>query len=252
MENSDAVKIIEAVLFISDKPVPIGDLVEIVDGFDKEKIGICVGELNQKLEDHAVEVVEIAEGYQVRTKQEYGEWVKKFHKIERATRLSPASLEVLSIIAYKQPITRQEIEDIRGVDSSGIVKKLLEKSLIKSMGRKKLPGKPMAFGTTKRFLEYFGLVKLSDLPTLKDFPENMESGSAQTSMEFDDEPQEKDESDIQMEKEAAMIEPANEDYEDDEDEETQEFDAEQSNEEETVRVNSNENDEEFDEEEKDD
>jgi segregation and condensation protein B len=167
-------------------------------------------ELNGRMDGHGLEVREIAGGYQLRTKSEFGQWVKKFHKMRRSTRLSQASLETLSIVAYRQPITRQEIEDIRGVDSTGPVKTLLDKNLIKSMGRKKVPGKPMTFGTSGKFLEYFGLVKLSDLPTLKDFPtEESEETAAQASINFDDLARDdgKNPEDFRIEEEAAITPP---------------------------------------------
>jgi len=217
LDNKDVLSIIEALLFVSDEPVNINNLKDVVGMKENEEILEAIDALRKKLGERALEIVEIAGGYQLRTRPEHGDYIKKFHKLTRATRLSPASIEVLSIIAYKQPITRQEIEDIRGVDSSGIVKKILEKQLIKSMGRKKLPGKPMAFGTTKRFLEYFGLVKISDLPTLKDFPEEMELIGEQKSIDFNnaDDESEKSDVDIEIEEEVAMIEPAVEDYDDD-------------------------------------
>jgi segregation and condensation protein B len=109
--------------------------------------------------------------------------------MDKTTKLSQPSLDTLSIVAYKQPITRQEVEDIRGVDSSGVIKTLLEKKIIGPMGRKDVPGRPIMYRTTRKFLEYFGLKDLSDLPTLEDFKEELkaEDGtSAQTQMNFDD------------------------------------------------------------------
>lgn len=216
MDRREAKGIVEAILFVADRPVPIKYFQNVLDGLDGEEIAAVIEEFHSAHEGGGTEIVEIAGGLQMRTRPEYGKWIKKFHKINRSTRLSQASLETLSIIAYKQPITRQEIEDIRGVDSSGPVKTLLDKNLVKSMGRKKLPGKPMTFGTTGKFLEYFGLVKLSDLPTLKDFAEEPEP--AQGAIDFD-EPSGKLSEDILMEEEAALVEPAEEDYDDDDEKE---------------------------------
>jgi segregation and condensation protein B len=185
LERIDALKAIEVVLFVSDTPVTVENLRAVLEGFNKDEVRELVAELTTKYEDRGIHVVEIAEGYQLRTKPECGDWVKKFHKLTKSTKLSQAALETLSMIAYRQPITRQEIEDIRGVDSSGVLKNLLDKNLIKSLGRKKVPGKPVTFGTTKKFLEYFGLVKLSDLPTLRDFPAD-DSGGAQEALRFDE------------------------------------------------------------------
>jgi len=110
---------------------------------------------------------EVANGFQFYTKTEYSPWIKKFKKI-RPARLSPATLETMAIIAYKQPITRAEIEDVRGVDAGGILRALLEKGLIKIIGKKDVPGKPLIYSTTPKFLTMFGLKALKDLPTLED------------------------------------------------------------------------------------
>jgi len=236
LKLSEEAQALEAVLFVSDGPVSAENIKSVLEGMENSNIPSIVEEINEKLEGHALCIVEIAEGYQLRTKPEHVETIKRFHKLERSTRLSHAALEVLSIIAYKQPITRQEVEDIRGVDSSGVIGKLLDKTLIKTMGRKKVPGKPMTFGTTKKFLEYFGLVKLSDMPMLKEFPENFDEEITQPSLALDgidEDSGEKDENDIQLEEEAAMIEPAEEDYDDleDDEEEDSEHDDEEEDEE---------------------
>ncbi|MBI3581668.1 MAG: SMC-Scp complex subunit ScpB [Nitrospinae bacterium] len=183
-------------MFVSDAPVTADDIRAILEGSDAGEaadaadvadvadVAELMRGLNAKYEDHGLQIVEIAGGFQLRTKPELGEWVKRFHKISRSTKLSQAALETLSMIAYRQPITRQEIEDIRGVDSSGVLKNLLDKNLIKSLGRKRVPGKPVTFGTTRKFLEYFGLVKLGDLPTLKDLPGD-ETAALQERLRFE-------------------------------------------------------------------
>jgi segregation and condensation protein B len=233
LESEQAVKILEVILFISDGPVSVESICNVIDGMEKSDVSSLVSELNGKMDGRGLEAVEIAGGYQLRTKPEFGEWVKRFHKLRRSTRLSQASLETLSIVAYRQPITRQEIEDIRGVDSTGPVKTLLDKSLIRSMGRKKVPGKPMTFGTSGKFLEYFGLVKLSDLPTLKDFPDGEDGQQEiQEAIGFDEpaEDEGKEAGDVQLEKEAAITEPAEEDYSDEQngDEVTDDFSADET------------------------
>ena len=116
--------------------------------------------------------MEIAGGYQILTKTDFAEWIKKFNLIKLSARLSRAAVETLAIIAYKQPIIRPEIEVIRGVNVEGILKNLLDRRLIKILGRKDVPGKPLLYGTTKEFLQYFGLKDLSELPTLKEFKES--------------------------------------------------------------------------------
>jgi segregation and condensation protein B len=219
---------LEAILFVSEGPVSLEDILSMLEGKEQGEINTLVERLNKKLDGHAIEIVPIAGGFQLRTRPDLAETIKAFHKLERSTRLSPAALEVLSIVAYRQPITRQEIEDIRGVDSSGVVTKLLDRSLIKSMGRRKIIGKPMTFGTTNKFLEYFGLVKLSDMPMLKDFSEeeNIDVDVLQKGLDLQiGERKPKEEEDLRIEEEAAMIEPAEEDYEDadEEDEDTEEM-----------------------------
>ena len=116
----------------------------------------------------------MADGYQLCTRHEFNDWIRKFLKLDRSSRLSQPSLDALSIIAYKQPLTRQELDDIRGVDSSGVIKTLLDKKVIAPAGRKKVAGRPIMYRTTQKFLEYFGLKDLSDLPTLEDLKEELE------------------------------------------------------------------------------
>ncbi|GMT42152.1 MAG: hypothetical protein IEMM0002_0563 [bacterium] len=245
MDKEETLRIIEAILFVSDGPVAVKDISSVLDGSTSEDVSSLLEEFGGRLGGHGVEVVEIAGGLQMRTRSECGKWIKKFHQLNRSTKLSQASLETLSIIAYKQPVTRQEIEDVRGVDSSGPVRTLLDKNLIKSMGRRKLPGKPMTFGTTQKFLEYFGLVKLSDLPTLKEFPAELEG--TQKNLNFDqpngtteaeEETEEKFPEDIQIEEEAAAVEPVEEDYADEE----SEYEDIESGEEAVDRVSSDEGD----------
>ena len=170
METEEIKKIIETLLFISEKPLTIDRVIEVIDkDLDKKTLRTLFDELTAEYQERTLHIREIAGGYQFCTRPEYGEWVKNFLKIERRTRLSRAALVTLAIIAYKQPITRVEIEEIRRVDVSGIVKGLMEKRLIKMVGRKKVPGKPIMYGTTKEFLEYFGLKELSDLPRKEEF-----------------------------------------------------------------------------------
>jgi segregation and condensation protein B len=120
---------------------------------------------------HGLQLVEVAGGYQLTTKQECAPWIRRLDEIRTASRLSKPALETLAIIAYKQPITRLEIEEIRGVDTSGVIKTLSERRLIKITGRREAVGRPLLYGTTKEFLEYFGLRDLSGLPSLKELKE---------------------------------------------------------------------------------
>jgi segregation and condensation protein B len=145
--------------------------------------------LMEEYKSRNLQVLQVAEGYQLCTRNDYSDWVRKFLKFDKTTKLSQPSLDTLAIIAYKQPLTRLEVEEIRGVDSSGVVKTLLEKKVIAPGGRKKVPGRPIMYRTTRKFLEYFGLRDLSDLPTLEDFKESELEGeisSNQIILPFDD------------------------------------------------------------------
>ncbi len=183
MEREAVFNALEAILLVADAPVSLEDFRKVLEHFSAEEIRELLKELDARYEGHGIQVVEIAEGFQFRTRQELAEVVKRFHKLNYSTKLSQAALETLSIIAYRQPITRQEIEDIRGVDCSGVIKTLLDRNMLKPFGRKKVAGKPVTFGTTKKFLEYFGLVKLTDLPTLKDLPGD-EAAVLQEALQF--------------------------------------------------------------------
>jgi len=184
MELNTARSIIENILFIADSPITPEKIGEVFNGeMNKAEIKGILDELKADYNGHGVQLVEIAEGYQLCTRPEYAEWIKKFYKIDKGSKLSHASLETLSIIAYKQPITRIEMEEIRGVDSGGVVKTLSEKNLIKNMGRKKVPGRPMMYGTTRKFLEYFGLKSLTDLPTLEELKEDTQKADTETQEE---------------------------------------------------------------------
>jgi len=171
--------IIETLLFVSEKPLTIERVVEVINkAVGRDVIRSLFNELIMEYRGCALQIREVAEGYQLCTRSEYSEWIRDFLKIERRSKLSRASLETLAIIAYKQPITRMEVEDIRKVEISGILKGLLEKRLIRIVGRKKVLGRPMMYGTTREFLEYFGLKELSDLPRREEFLSMYDKGSA--------------------------------------------------------------------------
>jgi segregation and condensation protein B len=169
MDNFDIQPILEGIFFVSDSPVRLETLVEILPESNKEEILQGIGRIKTEYEDGSkgVELVEIAGGYQFRTKTRWAEWINRLKKA-KTVKLSRSALETLAIIAYRQPIIRPAIEEIRGVDSGWVVRTLLEKGLVKMMGRKDLPGRPMIYGTTRSFLELFGLNALADLPTLKE------------------------------------------------------------------------------------
>ena len=161
--------VLESLLFVSGIPLRLETLVEILPEFDREAILKAIGQIQTECAEasRGVELIEVAGGYQLRTKPRWGEWVNRLKKV-KAVKLSQSALETLAIIAYRQPVIRPEIEQIRGVDSGWVVRTLMEKGLVKMMGRKDLPGRPMIYGTTKAFLELFGLNAIADLPTLKE------------------------------------------------------------------------------------
>ncbi|MDH5761951.1 MAG: SMC-Scp complex subunit ScpB [Nitrospinota bacterium] len=175
MDRDELKPIVENLLLASDQPVSAELLRQtFLNGSSKEELQSILKELQEEYQSKSLQVVEVADGFQLVTRPEYSEWVRKFLKLDKSFKLSRAALDTLAIIAYKQPLTRVEVDEIRGVDSSGVVKTLLEKKIISPAGRKNVPGKPMMFRTTQKFLEYFGLRDLSELPTLEDFNEELE------------------------------------------------------------------------------
>ena len=174
--NQDKIKcIIEAALMVSDTPLTVAQIealfakdMEIVD---RELIKAALEVLQEDYRDRGIELKEVASGYRVQVKSEYAGWVNRLFE-ERPPRYSRALLETLAIIAYRQPVTRAEIEDIRGVGiSSTIIKTLEEREWIRVVGHKDIPGRPELLATTREFLDYFNLKKLSELPTLAEIRE---------------------------------------------------------------------------------
>jgi len=172
--------ILEAVLFVSPEPVPVARLMSIVGTVSKAEVVHALGILTHDLDQHGrgIQLVQVAGGYRLATKQEYGPWLKRMDKAKAAQKLSRSALESLAIIAYKQPLVRAEIEEIRGVETSGVLRTLCERKLVRIVGRKDVPGRPIMYGTTKFFLEHFGLQDLSQLPPLREFKELGESEQA--------------------------------------------------------------------------
>ena len=172
--------ILEAVLFVSPEPVPVARLMSIVGTVSKSEVvqalDILAHDLDQ--EGRGIQLVQVAGGYRLVTKQEYGPWLKRMDKAKAAQKLSRSALESLAIIAYKQPLVRAEIEEIRGVETSGVLRTLCERKLVRIVGRKDVPGRPIMYGTTKFFLEHFGLQDLTQLPPLREFKELGESEQA--------------------------------------------------------------------------
>ncbi len=168
--TSELVAIIEALIFVADEPITVRLLAEILDE-DREAVQASVGELQREYEsrESGLQIREIAGGWQISTRTQYHEDVRKFLKTRPSAKLSLASLETLAVIAYKQPVTVPEILEIRGVQSASAIKTLLEKRLIVTKGHKETVGRPMLYGTSKDFLIQFGLKDLSDLPSIEDF-----------------------------------------------------------------------------------
>jgi len=159
----------EALLFVSDRPVKISEIIRVLaDSGSVSRLAVVAALEELKVDyiqsQRSFRLAEIAGGYQLRTMPEFARYISGFLSGQERTRLSRASLETLAIVAYRQPVTRSQIESIRGVDVSGILKMLQEKSLIKIVGRTDSPGRPFIYGTTTLFLEHFGLNSLSDLP----------------------------------------------------------------------------------------
>jgi len=172
MEREAIKSIIESLLFVADGPLTIQRLGEVLEGAEKEDLRSTLDELQAELENsgRGVRLVEVAGGYQLRTAKVNADWVKKFLG-GRPARMGRATLETLAIIAYRQPITRAEIEAIRGVDVDGVINTLLDRSLIRAVARKDVPGRPFLYGTTPGFLQLFNLKDLTHLPTLKEMEE---------------------------------------------------------------------------------
>ncbi len=172
MDASEKRRIVEALILSSSEPIPAAKLAEIIPYCNPGQAKDLVNELNTEYveQDRSFEIWEVAGGYQIRTRAEFSGYLQKLQK-ERALRLSPAALETLSIIAYRQPTTRAEIEEVRGVDAGATVKSLLERHLIRIAGQREVPGRPMVYATTRRFLEVFGLERLKDLPPLRELDE---------------------------------------------------------------------------------
>jgi len=176
MQDSEIRKIIEALLFASPEPLTQAKVNGIFNP-DTPNLKEVVLTLNEQYvhDDRAFEINQIAGGYQLVSRQEYEHFIRKMLSKSGRLALSSAALDSLAIIAYKQPIGRYEVEAIRGVDSSGVLKTLLNRNLIKIKGRDSGPGRPLLYQTTDKFLEHFGLNRLSDMPKLKEITELMEA-----------------------------------------------------------------------------
>lgn len=172
MESDRLRSVLESLLFAADGPLSVERLRAAVGDVERREVALALKELQEEYETQrrGLRLVEVANGFQLRTPSEYAGYVRNLVPVKTA-RMSRANLETLAIVAYKQPITKAEIEDIRGVSVDGVVSTLLERRLLRIVARKDVPGKPFLYGTTKEFLEIFNLKDLSGLPTLKEMAE---------------------------------------------------------------------------------
>lgn len=170
MNNNNYKSIVEAMLFASDSPLALSRISSIIKDLKPREIKNIIDELNQgyRERNQGFTIREIASGYQMYTLPEYTFWVDQLFDHLKKQKLSQAALETLAIVAYKQPLIRSEIEHIRGVNCEGVLHTLLEKNLVTVVAREKKAGRPLLYGTTKRFLSYFGLRSLEDLPKIQE------------------------------------------------------------------------------------
>ena len=182
--------LLEALLFVSGEPVPAARLASVIGTVSKAEVEQALKSLKTQLdqEGRGIQLVQVAGGYRLVTKADCAPWLKRLDKAKAAQKLSRSALESLAIIAYKQPLVRAEIEEIRGVETSGVLRTLLERKLVRIVGRKEVPGRPIMYGTTKFFLEHFGLQDLGQLPPLREFKELGEAEQAMLPMEREEAP----------------------------------------------------------------
>ena len=170
-KSPDEVKrIVEALLFAVQEPISVRKICEVVEDVEAKEIREVIQQLREEYDTHdrVFQIEEIANGFQLLSRPEYHEWISKIRKKSGESKLSQQALETLSIIAYKQPIIRAEIEAIRGVQSGQMIRTLIEKGLVKITGRDEVLGRPLLYGTTTKFLDHFGLKSIKDLPKVED------------------------------------------------------------------------------------
>jgi segregation and condensation protein B len=162
--------LIEALVFVSEHPVSINEIAKTAGGADKKLVRQLADELRQEYTRRGIHLEEVAGGLVFRTNAQYAPFVREV-TAKKPVRMTRAQLETLSIVAYRQPLTRPEVDDIRGVDSGPVLKTLLDRDLVRILGKKDEPGRPLLYGTAPSFLEFFGLKSLKDLPSLREFTE---------------------------------------------------------------------------------
>lgn len=187
MEDSELKKVIETLLFITDTPLPVSRIAQLCEIKNKERLETALVELRKSYDEEGrtLQVMQVAGGWQLATRPEYGLWVRKLYQNKMTVRLTQAALETLCIIAYKQPLTRAEIESIRGVEVIGPLETLTQRRLITVVGRRESIGRPILYGTTSEFLRQFGLNSLDDMPKLESFDiENMAEAAQATAIDL--------------------------------------------------------------------
>ncbi len=167
-----ASQIVEGVLFASDAPLKAEEIARADESLDEDRVEEAIQELRTLYDEseRAFEIVELGEGYQILTRPEFAPYLERFDTVPRPSRLSGPALETLAIIAYRQPIGRVEIEYIRGVQAAGVIRTLQDRDLVEVVGRGEGLGRPLLYGTTRRFLEHFGFASLDDLPRTEELP----------------------------------------------------------------------------------
>jgi len=170
MNKSQLKNVLECLLFVSAKPLTINRLSSVIEEANQKEIEEALNQLSEEYSkaQKPVFIQKVAGGWRMATRKEYAEWIRNLFSKEMTYNLTQAALETLAIVAYRQPITTQEVELIRGVSSGGVLRGLLEKNLIKIAGRKEAIGRPIIYRTTDKFLEYFGLESISDIPPLEE------------------------------------------------------------------------------------
>ncbi len=171
MQPEDLKAIVEALLFVSTEPMSLKQIGQMIEGTALDDIREVLTRIQEDCDTpgRGIQCVEVAGGFSFTTQPDCGPWVKRL--VSGKPKLSKTGLEVLAIVAYKQPITRPEIEAVRGVDTGGVMRTLLERRLVRILGRREGPGRPVIYGTTNDFLKTFGLNNLKDLPPLQELPE---------------------------------------------------------------------------------
>jgi segregation and condensation protein B len=191
---SELKAIIEALIFASPEPVSLKALVKLLDTEPREEVEAALAALRQDYDrPGGLQIVEVAGGFQIVTRSELHEWVRRLFHERTTQKLSVAALETLAVVAYRQPVTAPEIAEIRGVNTAGVLGTLVERRLVRVAGRKQVVGRPFLYGTTREFLERFGLNDLSDLPKVEDvsellgfdLPEMATAPAPQTALPFD-------------------------------------------------------------------